>query len=213
MKNIKNGLWGLFILIIFFTSTSCVSMKGISANGNLSGFIDGKQMNVSELPSPKTHTLVYAGFVLEEDGKIVDISETGSHFFTTTFIQLNPERKAMIMDPIHLENAICFLPMSPGMHLSLVQANYRYGAGINYYHHGMQGADLSFIVKKPGLQYLGAYKFSFTASKPYEVYKGYKEIKVLRKMQYIFKDTEWLALIEARIAELGYPKEEGANEN
>ncbi len=204
---VRRGLWVAISLIILMMLTSCGMLKGVSPSGDIYAWIDGEKMNVSELPNPKTHTLVYGGLEIDFGDGVQPITRNGRYFFQTSFIQLNQKRRPMILEPVHLSDSICFLPVTPGMHFKLVQARLIGGNRTTYYPHRMQGEGISFIAKKPGLQYIGGYKFIANQIR-YAENKDYKEINALRAMQEIFKNTEWLPLIEARIVELGYPKEE-----
>lgn len=200
MKIIKPFLIVCLVPILLGIFVSCTLFKGVSPTGELLGSINNETMKVADLPSPETHTMVYFGAMGKWLGdKKYPISRSTTCDAYPVFLQLNPAKAPMVIVPTRLRSSFCFLPMEGGLSVKIVRNVSYEGNVIHFIDFGLQKNPISFVTKKHGLQYIGAYLFDY---REITEEKDYDELMALEDMLETFKGSNWEPLITARINEI-----------
>lgn len=170
-------------------------------------FEDGKKLQKAEMPSPEDHTLLFGNAALEGFFDAVDMQ-------TMEFIQINPSLEPKRVYPGMSSTLFYLYPVKPDSVMQLVYWETMQGRVITYSYPGIQKhkGTLTFIAKKPGLQYVGSYLLGTET-----VEEGEKktsqgrvflerdipdELEALIKLKPLLTDTPWESVIDERLEEL-----------
>ncbi|MEL3912770.1 hypothetical protein [Treponema pedis] len=198
MQKLLKRFFMLSVLVLAVLSTSsCIlftGLKALSESGNAS--INGEKVNIKTLGSPETHCLSFYYLKVKPE---------------TMYIQCDSSKTAIYTTPLSLgDGYYCFPPFETDLSFQLsymwydnfwtkTTTTFSPGLGTN--------GNISFITRKTGLYFIGAYDFKTEGTAgalvplPRDKQANY-ELKCLNKLKSKLKNTAWLPLIEARIEEL-----------
>ncbi|UTC75490.1 hypothetical protein E4O03_01805 [Treponema sp. OMZ 792] len=182
-------------LMVLLNSCLFLALGGKGVTEGEAG-INGEQVKLKDLVNSDKECLVY-GY----------LNVGGFH----TYAQMDTSKEPMLLLPKSFGGGVfAFPPMDKGLSFQLLEMNYSnwFTKTTTNFTPGLgRAGNITFITKKTGLQFIGAYDFIISGSTaslslyPREEQSKY-ELKCLNKMKSKFKNTKWEAFIDKRIKEI-----------
>ncbi len=177
-------------------------------------FLYNKEVVKKEYGDPSNTTLVF-GSVSADVGIFGNILD---NIYRLTYIQLNPQKDAMVISPGRVGPTFFTQPLPLGLSLKLAYFYYKPNSQtIIYNYRGVQGkSPIDFRTEKPGLLYLGSFvycteeyaktkkeTFSFRYNnRDFYPVGTISELTSLKSILPYYKGTAWEPIILKRIEEL-----------
>ena len=177
-------------------------------------FLYNKEVAKKQYGDPSNTTLVFGSV----SGEVSTSGYMYDDIYKLTYIQLNPQKDAMVISPGRVGTTFFTQPLPLGLSLKLAYFYYKpnYQTFI-YNYSGVQGkSPIDFCTEKPGLLYLGSFvycteEYAKTKKETFSFFYNNRnfypvgtisELASLKSILPYYKGTAWEPIILKRIEEL-----------